>query len=232
MKLAIMQPYLFPYIGYFQLIRAVDTFVLYDDVNYINKGWINRNRLLSGGSAVLFTVPLKDASQNKMINEILLSDGIAWEKKLLKTIEWNYKKTPSFPDVFPIIEPVFSAGHKSIASLNLASIRAVCSFLEIDTEIVPSSSIYGNRELKGQARIIDICQKESADIYINPASGKELYSADEFEQNHIRLHFLSSVLEPYPQNSAAFVPGLSIIDVLMNNSKSKIVEMLDKFEWS
>ncbi|MDR6194877.1 WbqC family protein [Siphonobacter sp. SORGH_AS_0500] len=101
MTLAIMQPYLFPYIGYFQLLNAVDKFVIYDDVAFINRGWINRNSILNNGKAQLFTVPLKEASQNKLIHEISIDTDQKWRDKLLKTIQQNYKKAPHFAAVFP-----------------------------------------------------------------------------------------------------------------------------------
>jgi len=232
MKVAVMQPYLFPYLGYFQLIHAADRFVVFDDVNYINKGWINRNNLLVNGAATLFTVPLRDAGQNKKINDIELSPDTAWRAKLLKTVEFNYKKTPLFGTVFPLLQQVFYGPHIHIAALNLHALRMVCGYLGIDTEIVPSSDIYGNAALKGQERIVDICRKENADIYINPMGGVDLYDAADFARHGIELRFLKPQAVPYPQNAKTFVPWLSMIDVLMNNPREKVVEMLDKFEWT
>lgn len=103
MKIAVMQPYLFPYIGYFQLLNAVDMFVVFDDVNFIKKGWINRNNILVNRQKYLFTVPLKDASQNKLIKEVQIADD-GWQEKFLKTVAQSYKKAEFFDEAFALIE--------------------------------------------------------------------------------------------------------------------------------
>src|ERR1039458_5451183 len=168
MKIAIMQPYFLPYIGYFQLMNAVDKFVVLDDVNYINKGWINRNNILVNGKANLFAIPLKEASQNKLINEISVVDEAKWRTKLLKTIELSYKKAPFFAIVYPMIEEIINSGNSKISDLNYYSLVRINNYLDLNTEIVSTSSIYKNSDLKAEKRIIDICLKEHASIYINP----------------------------------------------------------------
>ena len=230
MKLAIMQPYLFPYIGYFQLIYAADKFVVFDDVYYINKGWINRNNILINGVSNLFTVPLKEASQNKLINEVYICEDLKWRSKLLKTIELSYKKAPFFKEVFPLIEKAFNLNIEKIAAFNTEIIKTICSFLEIRTEIVSSSSIYNNSTKKGQDRILDICLKESASYYINPIGGVELYSNAIFQENKIELRFIKSKSITYKQFENKFIPGLSIIDVLMFNKQSDIINMRGQYE--
>jgi hypothetical protein len=230
MTIAIMQPYIFPYIGYFQLINAVDRFVIYDDVNFINKGWINRNQILVSGKGHLFTLPLKDASQNRLINEVNLSDHEPWKKKLLKTIQQSYLKAPNYPVVFPLVEDIVNFEAGRISELTLHALRSICGFLEIRTEMVSSSSVYGNAQLKGQERILDICLREGASQYINPIGGMELYDHTGFEKEGIQLSFLKSTLSPYPQFKNAFVPWLSIIDVLMFNDRDAIHTMLKEYE--
>jgi hypothetical protein len=230
MKLAVMQPYLFPYIGYFQLINAVDKFVIYDDVNFINKGWINRNKILINGKAYLFTVPLKDASQNKLIRDIEVVDDGNWRSKFLKTIEMSYKKAPYYGYVFPIVSKIILSVSKSISELIRQSIIEINQYLNIGTIIQDSSAIYNNRHLKAEDRIINICRKEGADQYINPSGGTELYSKERFEQEGITLSFMKSENIDYRQLSDTFVPWLSIIDVLMFNSTDKAGEYLDAYE--
>ena len=138
MTLAIMQPYIFPYIGYYQLAGAVDKFVFLDDVNYINKGWINRNNILINGQANLFTIPLKDASQNKLINEVEVSEG-KWSEKLLRTIEMAYKKAPCFSDAFPVINEVLSSEERLIGNLAKKSVQSVSDYLQLPTTYVNSA---------------------------------------------------------------------------------------------
>jgi hypothetical protein len=230
MTIAIMQPYIFPYIGYFQLINAVDKFIIYDDVNYINKGWINRNNILVSGQAHLFTIPLKDASQNKLINEVELSKSDPWQKKFLKTVQQSYQKAPYFQKVFVLIEEIVNLDVQTVYELTLNALIKTSAFMEIKTEIVPSSSIYNNTKLKGPERILDICKQENASHYINPIGGMELYDKSKFEKEGIRLDFIKSVSSPYIQFKNAFVPWLSVIDVLMFNSPDEIRQQLEAYE--
>lgn len=215
MKIAIMQPYFFPYIGYFQLMSAVDKFVVYDDVNYINRGWINRNNILINGASTLIRVPLSGASQNKLIHEVEILNQEKWKRNLLRTIEQNYKKAPFFSVVYELIQTQINKDHAYIANFNVESTQAVCTYLAINTQIIPSSSRYQNKHLSGQNRILDICKKENADHYINLIGGLKLYDIDLFKENKIKLNFIQTSSVSYPQFANTFVPFLSIIDILM-----------------
>ncbi|MGE0588538.1 MAG: WbqC family protein [Cyclobacteriaceae bacterium] len=230
MRIAVMQPYFFPYIGYFQLIAAVDKFVFYDDVNYINRGWINRNNILINGKATLITLPLKKASQNKKINDIEIAMG-STEEKLLKTISMSYKKAPYFENAFELIQRIFEKPSTTIADFNLNQIKIISKYLNIETELVPSSSVYDNRHLNGPERIIDICCKENADWYVNPIGGFDLYDRDSFNTRGIRLSFIKPTLVQYNQFNIPFVPWLSIIDILMFNGTKNIKQMLKQYQF-
>lgn len=229
MKLSIMQPYLLPYIGYFQLIKATDKFVVYDDVNFINKGWINRNNILVSGKAHLFTVPLTNASQNKLIHEVGISSE-PWQKKLLRTIQQSYQKAPFYPAVFPILEKIITYPAQNISELASYSLVEILSYLNVKTEIILTSKIYGNESLKGQDRILDIVKKEGATTYINPIGGQELYDKVLFKNHGVDLFFIKSQPIQYPQFQHGFVPWLSIVDVIMHNSPSVTNELLDSYE--
>ena len=230
MTIAIMQPYIFPYIGYFQLINAVDKFVIYDDVNFINKGWINRNRILLSGKDHLLTIPLKNASQNKLIYEVDLLNTEPWRKKLLKTVQQAYQKAPNYQTVFPIVEEIVHFETDTISGLVVNCIRRICNYLRIDTEIVDSSRVYKNSDLKAQERILDICKQENAGRYINPVGGMALYDKERFRVEGVELYFIKSTAGPYPQLKNAFVPWLSIIDILMFNDAESIGKLLKEFE--
>jgi WbqC-like protein family len=230
MKLAIMQPYIFPYIGYFQLIAAVDKFVIYDDVNFITRGWINRNNILVSNQSHLFTIPLKDASQNRLIREIEVMHGNGWEKKFLKTIEQAYKKAPFFTEFFPVISAIVNADMRYISELACSSIYSIAEYIGIPTKFVNTSSIYDNVQLKAQERILDICRQEQVSGYINPVGGMEIYSKPLFEQSGIALNFLKTRLTPYRQFGGEFVPSLSIIDVLMFNSRESMIGSLNEYD--
>ncbi len=230
LKVAIMQPYFMPYIGYFQLINAVDEFIIYDDVNFINKGWINRNNILAIDKANLFTIPLIGASQNKLINEIeILNDG-KWKQKLLKTIEQSYKKAPFFNEVYPILAEIVQSNESQLSAYIYNSITTICNYLKINTLITKSSSEFKNTDLKAQNRIIDICIKRNATQYINPIGGQELYQKEAFELHKIKLNFIKTNPINYHQFGKIFVPYLSIIDLLMFLDKSEIIEKLNEFE--
>jgi hypothetical protein len=229
MRLAIMQPYLFPYIGYFQLINAVDKFVILDDVNFIKRGWINRNRILVNGKDYLFSIPLEQVSQNKLICECKLCEG-KWKEKLLKTIEHSYKKTPFFNDCFGIISAILRTEETDLSKWLTFQIKVICNYLEIKTNIVDTSRAYSNQQLKAQDKIIDICIQEKAQSYYNAVGGKLLYNVYDFKKNNIDLHFLNTLPEKYPQHNTEFIPFLSIIDVMMFNSVNDIHGLLNKFE--
>ncbi|MBO9200139.1 MULTISPECIES: WbqC family protein [Niastella] len=230
MKLAIMQPYIFPYLGYFQLISAVDKFVIYDDVNFITRGWINRNNILVNGKPWLFTIPLKDASQNRLINEIELIENSGWENKFLKTVEQSYKKAPFFKDVFSLVSDVILSKTSHIGRLATLSIKSTADYIGISTTFIDSSLVYNNAQLKAQNRILDICKLENAHHYINPIGGVEIYSRELFEQEGIKINFIKTASHSYNQYNNEFTPYLSIIDVLMFNSKPQVIDFLTKYE--
>lgn len=230
MKLGIMQPYFFPYIGYWQLICAVDKFVIYDDVNYIKGGWINRNNILLNGERNLINIRMHKSSSNKLINKIEVSDDRIYKNKILKSIEGNYKKAPYFIEVYPVIERTINQDEKNLAKYLEFGIRKVCDYLSIDTEIIVSSTIEKNNELRGQDKVIRICRALGADEYINAIGGQKLYFDEDFAAHGIGLKFLKTGEIVYKQFRNEFVPNLSILDVMMFNKPSKINEMLDNYE--
>jgi hypothetical protein len=226
MKLALMQPYLLPYIGYFQLVAAVDKFVFYDDVNYIKNGWINRNRVLINGETRYITVPLAGASPFLKINEVMMQPRESWLGKLLESIRHGYSKAPHYARVSELLGDVLGARTHRISTLASRSVTEVAHYLDIDTEFVQSSVPYGNAQLSGVQRVLDICAKERADSYVNLPGGRTLYEERDFAAAGIELSFIEADLRPYAQANAVFHPGLSILDVLMFNSAAEVKAML------
>lgn len=231
MKVAIMQPYFMPYIGYFQLINAVDKFIIYDDVNYIKQGWINRNNILLQGKSHLFTLPLKDASSFKKINEIEINEMLfpKWKKNFFKTIE-AYKKAPFYESVRNILEKIMTFEQAKITDLIYHSLVEICNYIGIQTIIEKSSTVYRNSELERAERLIDICKTENANTYINPLGGQELYDKKYFSNHGIDLFFIKTNKIEYQQFSETFVPWLSIVDIMMFNSPEEINKMLNLYE--
>ncbi len=230
MILAIMQPYFFPYVGYFQLIRRVDRFIVYDDVNYIKNGWINRNRILLGGQPTYITVPLAGASSFRPIRATEIDNRLPWREKLLKTIQHAYAKAPFLRDVLPMIESVLATPVPTISGLALASLKAVSAYLDLSPEWTDSSSQYENSHLRASERVLDICAREHATRYVNLPGGRALYDPDDFATKGIELEFLDPKPVAYRQDREEFVPWLSIIDLLMFNSRAETRHLLDQFD--
>ena len=225
-----MQPYFFPYIGYFQLVHSVDKFIFYDDVAFIKQGWINRNNILMNNSSFMFSIPVSSISSFEYINKTKISYKVDWTEKFMKTIFSCYSKSPYFDDIFPRIEKLIKSKPDLIADLAKNSVRIVFEYLGAGVSIVDSSSQYFNSDLKAEERIMDICKKEKAEEYINPIGGRGLYDKNLFSSSGIELNFIKSSVSKYKQYSNDFIPWLSMIDVLMFNSPDHIKEMLYNYE--
>lgn len=218
MKIAIMQPYFLPYIGYWQLISAVDIFVVYDNVKYTKKGWINRNRFLRNGLEASFSLPLRKDSDFLDVNERFLADSFNRED-LLNRFREAYRRAPEFNSVIPFLGGILRNPSSNLFEYIFAAIGAVCEFLGISTPLVVSSTIDCDHSLKSAERVQAICKSLGADTYLNPVGGVELYSKEDFSAKGISLKFLKALPFEYNQTGSPFVPWLSILDVLMFNSK-------------
>lgn len=228
MKISIMQPYFFPYIGYWQLIYASDIFVVYDDVNYIKQGWIHRNRIFQNGKDRYLNIPIINASQNKHINETKINYQEDFCNRNYNILKECYKKSPFFSEVIQIIMDAMKSKEILVSEYLYNQIRYISGILEIKTIIGKSSNIVKNNLLKGEEKIIDITKKINGDLYINPIGGTNLYNPEHFKNNGLELKFLKSKLPRYKQFDKDFIPALSIIDVLMfcglNNTKDMLKE--------
>lgn len=231
MKVGIMQPYFFPYIGYFQLINAVDEFVVYDNIEFTKKGWINRNRILVNGRPSYITIPLQKDSDYLDVKKRHLS-GI-WDKekkKILNRISESYKKAPYFEEAYPVIDKCINVDETNLFEFILYSLKNINSYLNIDTPIIKSSTIPIDHSLKAEKKVISICKERKANKYFNPIGGLALYSKIRFHESNIQLSFLKTNNIKYDQGNNVFIPNLSIIDVLMNNSESEIINHLNSYK--
>lgn len=227
MSVAIMQPYIFPYVGYYQLVNAVDNFIFFDDVNYINKGYINRNSILVNQSPYRFTLPIISASQNKRINELCFDVNL---KKLLDTLKQNYNKSMYFEEVFWLVEKVLTSTDRNVSEVTSNSIKTVFEYLGIEKKFNKSSVIKSNVEGNAADRLISICKSLGDFEYINSIGGMELYDKDYFLAQGVTLNFIKMRSFEYKQNSKQFVPNLSIIDLLMNNDKETVSEIFGEYD--
>lgn len=229
MKLGIMQPYFIPYIGYWQLMNAVDKYTIYDDVNFIKGGWINRNRILVNGEPKYFNIPMLGASPHKLINEVEVNHNEKLKNKNMRVIEGAYQKAPYYNEVKDLLEKIMNGEQKSISDFILNSFKIINEYLEIDTELILSSTLNKDCSLKGQDKVLSICELLGATEYYNAIGGQELYSFEEFKKHGIDLKFLETGKIEYKQFHNEFQSNLSIIDVMMFNSKDKIKEFLNQY---
>ena len=231
MKVAIMQPYVFPFLGYFQLVDKVDTFVFYDDVNFIKKGYVNRNYILSSLGKSLFTIPCKKISQNKLIKDIELSFNQKEKETLISRLWHCYSRAPYFRNIFPLLESFIINNKKThISEFAIDSVILIADYLQINTVFKKSSENF--KESKGMEksqRLIKISKSEKAKQYYNSIGGKSIYDKRLFNDQSIDLKFLKSKSISYNQFNGEFVPNLSIIDVLMFNSVDSVNLLLNEF---
>ncbi len=222
-----MQPYFFPYLGYFQLMAAVDVFVIYDDVSYINRGWVNRNNILANGQAQRINLALGHRSQNLNLNQIDVVDtGVT----LLKTLAQCYGKAPYFHSEFPMLEAVIQHQDRNLGNYLTNLLQSVSTALGMQTQFLRSSALRKDNALKGQEKVLAICEELQATHYINAIGGRELYQAAAFSQHSMELSFLQTRNVSYRQFGKAFVPHLSIIDVLMFNGPEERAQLLAEYD--
>lgn len=229
MKLGIMQPYFLPYIGYWQLINTVDVFVIYDNIQYTKKGWINRNRFLQNGHDELFSISLKNDSVFLNVGERFLSLDYK-RNKLIAMFQGAYSKAPKKNEILPFIGEIINCQEKNLFKYIYNSIVRICEYLEIKTKIVISSSVDIDHSLKAENKVLAICKALCAETYVNPIGGIELYSKDIFKEHGVKLQFIKSKPVEYKQFNNEFVPWLSILDVLMFNDKETVKHYLNEFE--
>lgn len=225
MRIAIMQPYFLPYIGYFQLMASVDTFVVYDNIKYTKKGWINRNRIQNRGVESLISLPLKKDSDFLDVGARELSSSFD-RAKLCHQIVGAYQRAPYFREVMPLLEKIIMNSESNLFFYIYKSIVLICDFLGVKTNILVSSVIPANHNLKSQERVLDICRELNAECYINPPGGVALYSSQDFAANGVELKFIQPKSWIYSHSEADFIPWLSIVDVMMFNSRDEVVQRL------
>lgn len=227
---AIMQPYFFPYIGYFQLISASDVFVLHDDVQYIKGGWVNRNRILLHGQDRMITLPVQKAPHDNPIKSRTYVPGKQASTGILNLIKEAYAKAPQYDQVRPMVDELLAFEDTNVARFNENAIRQICEFVGIRTRIVVSSSLVKDDSLTGQDRVVDICRRLGATDYINPIGGTALYRDEVFRACGVALHFLMTNGDRYQQYGDVWVPSLSILDMLMFNSVEQARNLLTAYQ--
>lgn len=227
MTVAIMQPYFMPYIGYFQLMKSADIFVVYDNIKYTKKGWINRNRILVNGSDEYITLPLKKDSDDCFVIQRSLSDSWPVEReKLINKVSEVYRKAPYYKETIELFKHCIYYEERNLFRFIFNSINIVKDYLLIGSRLIVSSDLTINHELKGEEKVIAIAAALGADCYVNPPGGVDLYTNEHFEDRKIELRFLQPETFTYQQFDNVFIPWLSIIDVLMFNDPEYVQTIL------
>lgn len=232
MKVAIMQPYLFPYIGYFQLIHSVDTFVTLDNVNFIKKGWINKNQILAHEHIQKIQLPVSKISQNRWINQHEFHELETALSKLVLQCEQAYSKQQGFQKLNQLLQQHGEFKTNNVADFLHQSIQVVSLELGLTAQFLKASDIEVAEDLAGQERILAICNKLNATEYINLPGGRALYNEEKFRERKLKLSFLSPKLETYQQQkvNSEFVPYLSILDILANCNSDLITEQVTNYD--
>ena len=225
-----MQPYAFPYLGYFQLIAAVDRFVILDDVDFIKRGWINRNVLADRGGPVKFTIPVITPKRGQLICTMQLHDPDVHQRRLLTKIRHVYHNAPCYQRAFPTLEKAISYSGDDLAGYLHHSLAVLADYLAIETPFFRASQCHERASARGQERIIEICRAEGANIYINPEGGLDLYDSKAFRDAGIELKFLVHQPREHRQNAGEFIPRLSIIDTIMFNGPPELARLLKEFK--
>lgn len=227
MKVAIMQPYFLPYIGYYQLVAAVDRFVILDDVKYIKQGWINRNTITLDGRPHWMTIPLCSASSNALIRALMIAPDNGWKKKLKRMVEQAYRKAPVAEGTTLLFHEMIDSADGNLSDFLRVTLAETCRRLGLDTQIIPTSVIYENGEAKGQARVIQICKKLGAKTYINLSGGRKLYRSEDFQSEGISLRFIEPEI-PAGKIQSGLDNSLhvSILDLLMRNPIESLISAM------
>jgi len=226
-----MQPYFFPYIGYFQLMAYVDRWVVFDETQFIHKGWVNRNRVLHPDIQKQWqyvTVPLAKKSRDEQICNLLIHPDDGWRNQILGKLTSYRKKAPYYAETMDFVADCFDCKEQSLVAFLVSLLRKTQEHIGFDTQIDVQSDLdlaVLHVEHAGQWSL-RIAEQLGASSYINPAGGAGLFREGEFNDAGIELRFLESQSSPYDQGGRDFVAGLSIIDVLMWNGKEAVKSML------
>lgn len=234
LKIAIMQPYFFPYIGYFSLIKNTDQFILFDTVQYIRHGWIERNRILKPQEGWQYVqAPLIKHSKNTLIKDIQIKTEDDWKEKIIRQLEHYKKKAPYYNEVINTVRLALDLETNSIVKLNENTLKVVCNYIGIDLNIHILSKMDITIEVANAPDewALNICKSiDGAKEYWNPEGGIEFFNRNKYSEANIKINFLKMNLDSYSQKRNEFEAGLSIIDVMMFNSPQEIRKMLDNYE--
>ncbi|ULC60556.1 WbqC family protein [Flaviramulus sp. BrNp1-15] len=235
MKLGIMQPYFFPYLGYFSLIDATDFWVVFDEVQFIRHGWVERNRVQnSDGGWQYIKVPLVKAPRQNLIKDTFIRFNENWESKILAQLTCYKKKAPYYNQVINLLEKIFEKKNKDITSLNILVLKKVCEYIgmEFNYDVFSQTEMDFSSTIKKPGDwALQISKYYEASTYVNPYGGIDIFDRENFQKEGIGIKFLKNNLDIYNQRNKKFEPGLSIIDVLMFNSPKETKKLIESYKF-
>lgn len=230
MRLAIMQPYFFPYIGYYALINYVDRFILFDVPQFIRHGWIERNRVLKPNEGWMYVkVPLEKHSRDTAIKDVQIRTHEHWQEKILQQLIHYKKKAPYYQEVRELLNQCFDYDTPSIVDLNRHILENTCEYIGINTpiEVLTAMNLQYESAKAADEWALNISLAMGANEYVNPPGGEDFFDRKKYHDKKIKLTFLETSIEPYDQKRSIFEPGLSIIDVLMFNDPEVVNKMIN-----
>ncbi len=230
MKLSIMQPYFFPYVGYYSLIKKTDEFIIFDTVQFIRHGWIERNRILKPNEGWQYIqVPLVKNKREVLINELEIRNSEPWRDKLKAQLHHYKKRAPYYSDCMDVIDSCIALQTDSIVELNEKILKVTCQYFDIkfESQIFSKMDLVINEVKEADEWALNISKAMGAKEYINPPGGKDFFNKEKYLQNDIELTFLGNNIQQYKQRRETFEPGLSIIDLMMFNDVTSINELID-----
>jgi len=217
----VLQPAFLPWLGYLSMIRMSDTFVLYDDVQFF-RWFVNRNKLKVDGKEKWLTVPV--CSHRDLISQTNISYSTDWMNQHLETIRHAYSRATNFKEGFDLVRTIYKK-FDTISELAVHSVRTTCDYLGLKTKLTLSSELAVSDSGKTQ-RLIDICHATNARIYLTGYGSSNYIEPDLFEKAGMRMLFFKYEEKPRRQLGEGFVPYLSSIDAIMNNSKEEVLSLI------
>lgn len=234
MRLALMQPYFFPYLGYFSLIAATDRWVAYDTPQFPREGWVKRNRVLTmGGSAWKYVgIPVVRGPLDTPIHAVRIDSRVDWRGDILRNLDYYREhRAPYYRETLEFLQRTLHAAHDGLSALLVSCLRATCDHVGLPARIEVFSEL--NLEVEPtetpQDRVVAIARALEATTYVNLPGGKDLYDRRQFALHGIELLFVAPGLPPYDQHRGDFIPGLSIIDALMWNSPGDVRTLIQNY---
>ena len=231
MKLGIMQPYFFPYLGHFDLINLVDEWIVFDTPQYMRHHWVNRNRVLHPNAGWQYiTVPLRKHPQDTPINQVQIAMENDWRNRILRQLEHYRREAPYYKQVAGFLEECFSEASPNLSETNILTLRKTCQRLGISTpfHVFSQMDLALTEDVEGPGDwALNISRVVGASEYVNPPGGAALFNESKFTADNIKLTIQAFMNMIYPCGPYQFEPGLSVLDVMMWNSPEQIKQYLD-----